>query len=124
MARFAIYHRQGRSAEYTITLYLADGSTAFNLAANDQVLFKIGRNSDSPDLEIDSDSDTANGSGMTFTAGQNTVNLTLAEGDAAGLETGAHDADIVVVDASEDSSVRERHAQSGMVFIHPSLADS
>jgi len=124
MARFAIYHRQGRTADYTITLYLADGSTAFNLASGDRVLIRIGRNSESPDLEIDSETDTANGSGASFTAGQNTVNVTLAEGDAEDLRTGANDADIIVVDASEASNHRERYAQDGMVFIHPNMADS
>lgn len=119
MGRFLITHRGKRTRDYTITLYESDGTTAFNLATGDVVLVKIGRDSQEPHLELDSSAATANGSSLAFTVGSNVVTMRIAEGDAAALPTGAYECEAVVVDKSEVSGQKVKHAQLGTFFLHP-----
>jgi hypothetical protein len=119
MARFLITHRGKRTRDYTISLFESDGTTAFNLATGDVVLIKIGRNSDEPDLELDSSAATANGSSLSFVVGSNVVSMRIAEGDVASLRTGAYECEAVVVDKSEVAGQKVKHAQLGTFFLHP-----
>lgn len=121
MARFITHHHKNRTTDYTITLLQADG-TAFNIAASDRCLVKIGRNSATPDLDLDSAAATDNGSSVTVTSGSNVVTLRIAEGDTTSLEPGAYDCEISVVDASETAGQRTKHAQDGTFFLHPTPA--
>lgn len=118
MSRFALYHRSRRTCDYTITLLQSDGS-AFNLASGDTVLVKIGRNTQEPDLELDSSAPTANGSRLTTTVGSNVVTMRIAENDAAELATGAYECEVVVVDVSESAGQKTKYAQLGTFFVHP-----
>jgi hypothetical protein len=119
MGRFLINHRGRRTRDYTITLYESDGTTPFLLASGDRVLVKIGRNAQEPDLELDSSAPTANGSKLTLTVGSAVVQMRIAENDAGALLVGAYECEAVVVDKSESTGQKVKHAQLGTFFVHP-----
>lgn len=119
MGRFLIQHRGKRTRDYTITLYESDGTTPFLIASGDRVLVKIGRNSQEPDLELDSSAATANGSSLSITVGSAVVQMRIAENDAGALLTGAYECEAVVVDKSETAGQKVKHAQLGTFFVHP-----
>lgn len=121
MARFFINHRGRRTRDYTISLYESNGTTAFNVASGDRVLVKIGKNADEPDLEIDSNAATANGSSLTLTVGSNVVQMRIAENDAGAMRVGAYECEIVVIDKSEVAGQKTKHSQLGAIFFHPTM---
>lgn len=118
---FLINTHQNRTRNWTGTLYQADGSTAIVLAATDVVRFKAGGNGDTPAIDLSSIEASENGSTLTFTAGTGNYTLKLAQGDVAAL-SGAYDAEISVVDDSENLPGDEKEiklAEIGVLFVHP-----
>lgn len=100
---FSIKCHANRTQDFTITLFENDGSTALVLTATDVVRVKVGRSGDTPDIDIDSIADTANGSRVTIdTLNPASVTLRLAQGDTASLD-GIYDIEVLVVDDSETS---------------------
>ena len=117
--------RLGRTADYAIELFESDGTTDFPIQLTDNIRIKIGRGSDEPVLDLDSADPTPNGSAVAFSVGTNDVTLRLAQLDTAGLEPGAYDLEIAVVDASETAPADAiKHVQDGVLFLHPAMGGS
>jgi hypothetical protein len=114
---FLIHAYSGRTKDYTGAL-TDDDSAAQNLALEDVVRIKIGTNGQAPDLDIDSDQETGNGSIITFTAGSNAYSLHIDGRDLAVIGSGAYDCEVNVVDASETGR-QIKHAEYGVLFVHP-----
>lgn len=106
---FAFNHARGRTADYTYTLYEADGSTGVALAASDVVRFKLySGNNATPILDIASgQSPTDAGSSVTITqiSSPAQARIRIAQGDVSSLALGAYDAEIIVVDDSLTSPI-------------------
>lgn len=120
---FQIATRQNRTRDFSVTLCESDGTTEISLAATDVVRLKVGANgSTTPAIDLSSIEASANGSTLTFTAGTGDCVIRIAQGDVATL-SGAYDAEILVVDDSENLPGPEKaikHAESGVLFVHPS----
>ena len=119
---FLISTHQNRTRSYTVTLYQPDGTTEIALAALDVVRFKVGANGTTPLIDLSSIEASGNGSTLTFTVGSGACIVKLAQGDVADL-AGAYDAEILVVDDSEnlpDDEKEIKHAEAGVLFVHPS----
>lgn len=118
---FLINTHQGRTRSWSGTIYQPDGTTAIVLQSTDVVRFKAGGNGDTPLIDLSSIEASENGSTLTFTAGTGNYVLKLAQGDIAAL-SGAYDAEISVVDDSENLPGDEKeikHAENGVLFVHP-----
>lgn len=118
MASFILYQRKNRTLDHTATLLQSDG-TAFNIATGDRVQVRIGSNLKAPDLTLDSLAATANSSTVTVTVGSNAVTFRMTEADANALQIKTYDCQVVVIDASEASGQRTKHAQDGIFQILP-----
>ena len=105
-----ISHYRRRTAAYEITITDADG-VAVTFAAGDKVRVKIGRNGETPLLDLSSAAASANGSTLTAA---NPTQLYLAQGDAAAT-AGVYDIEASIVDSS-DSKIK--HAETGVFVLH------
>jgi len=121
---FTIHIFKNTSRDYTIQLYEDDETTESNLQAEDEVRIKIGRGSDTPDLDLSSFEELTGGSTITFTAGTNDVTLKLRQADVRSIEAGAYDCQILVVDNSEHAGTPQedvvKHVEQGVCMVHPS----
>ena len=123
---FMIHVFKNTTRRYTVDLFEDDGSTESKPTADDEVRVKIGRSTDTPDLEIDSIAALSGGSIVTFTPNTNDVVLLIGQADIRNLQPGAYDCQILVVDqddhlgagASMENAIK--HVEAGIVFIHPS----
>lgn len=118
---FLISTHQNRTRTWSGVLYESNGTTAVVLSAQDVVRFKVGGNGSTPLIDLSSIEASENGSTLTFTAGTGSYVLKIAQGDVAAL-SGAYDAEILVVDDSENLPGDEKeikHAESGVLFVHP-----
>jgi len=118
MSSFILYQRKSRTLDHTATLLQSDG-TAFNIASGDRVQVRIGANTKAPDLTLDSLAATTNGSTVSLTVGSNALTFRLTEADANALQIRTYDCQVVVIDASEASGQRTKHAQDGIFQILP-----
>jgi hypothetical protein len=114
--------RKNRTADFTLSLFESDGTTAVNLAADDNCRVKIGRGESTPDIEADKDGvpyagGSRTGAKTSWTAGNNDVTLHLEREDTANLEAGAYDLEVIVVDAADSV----KHVQAGVFSLAPSL---
>lgn len=90
----------GRTYDFSIALYEADGVTPLVLATEDVVLVLIGRGG-VVSLEVTSANPTANGSSVTLTTLDPAVcNLHFAQGDMNGL-LGTYDCEVLIQDSAE-----------------------
>ena len=90
----------GRTYDFTVPLYAADGTTPLVLAVNDIVRVKIGRKGDAL-LDLSSLAATTNGSRVTVTTlSPASCNVRLAQADTDALD-GAYDMEVSVVDAND-----------------------
>jgi len=118
MSSFILYQRKNRTLDHTAALLQA-GGTGFNIAAGDRVQVRIGANMKAPDLTLDSQGATAGGSTVSLTVGSNELTFRITEADANALQVRTYDCQIVVIDASESSGQRTKHAQDGIFQILP-----
>jgi len=84
---------------------------AVTIASGDAVRVKIGRNGETPILDLSSAAASANGSTLTAA---NPATLYLVQGDATATP-GAYDLEAAVVDASES---KIKHAETGVFVLH------
>lgn len=118
-----VYNRSTRDYEFTI--YEPDGTTEITLADTDVVRVKIGSNGETPGLDLSSIAATNAGSVVDFTAGTGDCTLRIGQDDLAtllgDLESGAFDMEVLVGDDSESAPPNAtKHAESGVLFVHPS----
>jgi len=107
---------KGRTRRYSFSLFESDGSTDVNIAATDNVRVKIYRGSGvTPALDIESANDTANGSGITFTAGTNDFLLTIQQDDSDALNLGVYEMEVNLVDDSDSDWIK--HAETGVLHV-------
>lgn len=110
---------KGRTQDFTVNLYEADGETSITMEATDEVRCKIyRRDAATPVLDLDSVGATASGSVVTIVAlGASpvaSVTVRIAQGDTSGLEPGVWSAEIDVVDDSETAPANAiKHVESG-----------
>jgi hypothetical protein len=104
-----------RYSQHEILIGESDGDDA-SIASNDNVRIKIGREGQTPLLEVESDAATANGSRCT--AANPTV-LSLAAADLA-FQAGLYDIEALVVDTSD--SDRPKKAEQGIFHLRETLA--
>jgi hypothetical protein len=117
---FLINHQKNRTREYAVDLFEADGTTAIVLQADDVVRVKIGRGENTPDLDMDSSEPEPGGSTVTFAPATNDVIVRIHQADTVDLVPGvAYDCEVAVFDADEDVL---KHAETGVLFLHPSQA--
>lgn len=113
--------RKNRTADYTLSLFESDGTTAVNLAADDNCRVKIGRGDAVPDIEADKDgvpyTGSRTGAKTSWTAGDNDVTLHLEREDTGEMEAGAYDLEVIVVDAADSV----KHVQAGVFSLATSL---
>ena len=108
--------RKNRTKAFNFALLATDGSTDVNIAASDNVRVKIVRgNEATPDLEIESAADTANGSGIAFTAGTNDFVLTIAQDDSNGLNLGVYEMEVNLIDDSDSDYIK--YAERGVLHV-------
>lgn len=115
---------QGRTRDFTLTLYEADGTTGVALAAEDVVRVKIGLRGATPLLDLDSVAATSNGSLVTITSivAPAVCTLRLAQGDLSSLFPGAYDLEVSVVDDSETAPADAiKSATQGVLHVLPSM---
>ena len=113
--------RKNRTADYTLTLLDSSGA-ALTLATDDNCRVKIGRGSETPDIEADKDgvaydSGTRVGSKTSWSSGSNIVTLHLEREDTSDVDPGAYDLEIIVVDSADSV----KHVQSGVFSLAPSM---
>ena len=121
MSMFLINAWKNRTADYSIQLFEADGTTELVLAAADSVRIKIGRTGATPNLDLKSGAATSNGSVPSFTVGTNDVTLRIGQADLSSIVPGAYDMEVLVVDDSEtapDNAIK--HVQFGVLMVHDS----
>jgi len=114
--------RKNRVTDVTIMLYEADGTTAVNLASDDNCRVKIGRGDGEPDIEADRDGvkyggGSRVGAKTSWTEGTNVVTLHLEPEDTSGLQSGSYDLEIIIVDASDSV----KHVQSGVFSLSSTM---
>lgn len=97
---FEVLTDAGRTVDFTVPLYEADGTTAVVLSSGDVVRCKVGR-AGTATLDIDSVAATANGSLVTIdTLSPASVTIRFAQGDTSSLR-GVYDVEVGMVDDSE-----------------------
>lgn len=99
---FELLIRKGRTKSYDLELFEEDGTTEVTVVTGDNLRIKIFRDDeDTPELDIESDNDTANGSGITFTNGSNDAILRIDQADSLGLSLGTYSMEVTLVDDSD-----------------------
>ena len=104
-----------RKSTHEILIGEADGDDS-SIAADDNVRIKIGRQGQTPLLEIESDAATANGSQCTAT---NPTVLTLAADDLS-FQAGIYDIEATIVDTSDSDAPKK--ADNGIFHLRETLA--
>lgn len=91
-----------RSIVKVLTLKDSTGATA-TLGSGDKVRVKIGRNNETPIIDMTSDSATGNGSSVTAT---NPSTLSIKAADLTNVSVGAYDLEVAIVDASQSNACK------------------
>lgn len=116
---FLIEQFRGRTGNFTVSIF--DGSCADeNLSAGDIVTVRIGRHGVCV-LEIDSVLATDGDSIITFTAGQNDVQLRIGAEDSELLTFSHYDVDIFLEDISDGN--REKQIDTGVLHCYGTLPE-
>lgn len=111
---FLITAKNHRAREWDFTINEDGGSPEIVLQPDDVVYVKIGTNGETPTVDASSiDPDQ-----ITFTAGTGDCVLMLTAAQAVTLGAGAHDVEVCVYDESEN---KLKHAEYGVLFIHPNM---
>lgn len=103
---------KGRSTRFAATLTDNNGDVAA-IGSSDAIRLKIGKAGETPALDLSTAAATANGSSMTLA---NPTTILLAQGDMAALSPGVYDAEMAVVDDSDEDRIK--HVQRGMFVLH------
>lgn len=116
---FELVAYKNRSNSFQGSLFEADGSTGIALAGADKVRFKLGTRGNTPTLDLLSGSTTALGSTVVIdqTASPAQYTVLLSQGDLDLIEPSIYDAEVIVVDDSEDAAVETKHVEHGAVHI-------
>lgn len=117
---FEIRAYAGRTVDFTVPIFEADGSTVIVLTNTDVVRCKVGRGSATPDLDIDSVGALTGDSIVTIdTLDPASVTVRLAQADTAGL-LGIYDIEVSVVDDSETTPADAiKAAEKGSIGFSP-----
>lgn len=124
---FRINHYKGRTRDYDIQLFEADGTTEVILAAEDEVYFVAVDCQGNIVLQADSIADQDGGSNCTFTAGTNNVTLLIGQEDCddGAIDEGVvFDCEVTVIDDSQNigtpAAKKIKHVEAGNLVLHPS----
>lgn len=112
--------RAGRTEDFVVSLFKADGKTPVVLANNDTVRLKVFRQSQPVALDLSSTASTANGSTAAIkTPGGNQVSVRFAQADTASLMLGPYRIEVDVVDANDTAGPANpiKHADWGVLHV-------
>lgn len=117
---FEVVIYQGRTTQYVFTIKNAAGTVVPISDQGDVVRFKIGRGINAtPALDLNSVDETAGGSVCSisdYDAGQ--VTVTVSETDAATLDIGIYDAELILVDESISSPIVDPTLVATLGIVH------
>ena len=116
---FEVVSHAGRTVDFTVPLYEADGTTSVTLDTTDVVRVQVSR-AGTEVLGLNSTNDTAHSSGITIDS-RNPASCTVrfAQGDLSGLQ-GAYDVEVLVVDDSETAPTdAAKLAEMGVLHVIP-----
>lgn len=117
---FEVRSPAGRTVDFTVPIFEANGTTAIVLTNTDVVRCKVGRGTATPDLDIDSVGALSGGSVVTIdTLDPASVTVRLAQADTLSL-SGIYDVEVSVVDDSETAPADAiKAAEKGSIGFSP-----
>ncbi len=120
---FEVHAYAGRTRDFTVPIFEADGTTSIALVSGDVVRCKVGRGTATPDLDIDSVAALAGGSFVTIDVlDPASVTVRLAQADTLSL-SGIYDVEVSVVDDSETAPADAiKAAEKGSIGFSPAPA--
>ena len=124
MSGFLLEQYRNRTFDHNMSLFGSDCSTDANLSATDRVGFHVYRQGAATSaINVTSSTVSAAGSTVTFTPGTNDIVVKIAQSDTSALETGAYEAEIIVLldgdNVAGNTARAMRVVDKGVFFLHP-----